>query len=401
MSLEQTQNTIYLQARRASKLLHTNLPDAKNFIAQAFYLCNDYQDLLRKIKHKKIDSSVFPYSQIHAETSDGSADYLRSTIDNVISHVEKYLKKPHTDFQIRSFIFAIFDVSNTQSPNEEIDTHKFELWYRLSFGEGDYSDAVRMRECMVNNVPFQLYFNKVVLAESFEVFGRQTSRFLNEQVLSEFAYPPLFWQPELRWSKALEGVLCDLQQDKQVDMTKVFECEHDINPVQQIYETQVRRLLMALDEELLGENLKTFEIENGFYQVLGYPVSDIDCEGNINRLPKFEITKADLRRNTAFVLIEGQAICFHFFPVDINGRIVGELEAMHTEIMNQILEFECAEKRFVEIEGEQYFAIARCVTDAEAIRLHHSQLRLAYITNFDRCDELLSEPETKGVETNA
>lgn len=184
-------------------------------------------------------------------------------------------------------------------------------------------------------------------------------------------------------------------------MTKVFECEHGINPAQQIYETQVRRLLMALDEELLGENLKTFEMENGFYQVLGYPVSDIDCEGSINRLPKFEITQADLHRDTAFILIEGRAICFHFFPVDINGRIVGELEAVHTEIMNQILEFDYAEKRFIEIEGAQYFAVARCVTDAEAMRLHHSQLRLAYHTNSDRSDKPLSEPETDGVETNA
>ncbi len=56
MSLEQTQNTVFLQARRASKLLHADLSDAKDFIAQVFYLCNDYRDLLRKIKHKKIVS---------------------------------------------------------------------------------------------------------------------------------------------------------------------------------------------------------------------------------------------------------------------------------------------------------------------------------------------------------
>lgn len=182
MSVEQTQNTVFLQARRASRLLHASLPDAKNFIAQALYLCDDYQDLLRKIKHKKIDSSVFPYSQIDAETSEGSADYLRSTIDNVMSRVEKYLTKPHTVFQVRAVVFAIFDVFDTQYPDDGINIQKVELWYRLSVGEGDYSGAVKMCECMVNSVPFQLYFNKVVFAESFEEFGRLTSRFLNEQV---------------------------------------------------------------------------------------------------------------------------------------------------------------------------------------------------------------------------
>lgn len=383
MSIEQTKKTIFLQARRASKLLDVSLSDAKKFISQAIYQCHDYQDLIHKVQNKKLKPTVYPYSQITPRTINGSVEYLIEKIDEIAVRCAKFLAKPHNEYQVRRLVFSILNVAENTVNGELMDNKKIEPWYRVSYGEGDVSGAIMMCECIVNDVPFKLYFNKIVAAESFEHFGKKTSRFLNEQVFSEFAIPPIFWQSESRWSNALEKAVTCFHQNRYIEMTDVFECELTKNPAQRAYQLRLGNFLSSLQNELLTESLKPIEYENGQYQLVGYPIRESDCTGNIDRLPWFEYSQADLQLDRAFGYIEGQAICFQFIPVDTNGQIIGELKDVHSEIVEQILEFECADKSFVEIEGNEYFAIARCVTEAEYMRLQMSHLRLAKYPDFE------------------
>lgn len=368
MSIEYTLKNIAFQCRRAATILDVKLSSAKLFVARAVYQCHNYQDLVEKIESRKLKRTVFPYSQITPHSDLSELKYLDDNLPELTKRVVAHLRDPVSPFQALQLIWNLFGVQRRPAARKVDGSIEFDSWYTINYSNR-CSDSVLMYECLINNLPYQIYLTKIVNAQAFQTYGKLETELLSEQVFSEVSQPPVFWMPQALWKAKLDQILSDLRARKPIDMSGFFELVNAATDEQKHHERLLGNIFTSLEFMNLGTEFAPFQRQNEQFQVVGFPVQHGNIEGKIESLPAIKLEQEHISNDKCLIAISGQPLVVDLLPTSDDAEIVNE-DSEYTEAYSSaVLSFANSDTKLsITIGQDKYLAFIRNATKAEVNR---------------------------------
>lgn len=368
MSIEYTLKNIAFQCRRAATTLDVKLSSAKLFVARAIYQCHNYQDLIEKIESRRLKRSVFPYSQITPHSDLGELKYLDDNLPELTKRVVAHLRDPVSPFQALQVLWSLFGVQRRPAARSVDGSIEIESWYTINYSNRN-SDSVLMYECLINNLPYQIYLTKIVNAQAFQTYCKLDTELLSEQVFSEVSQPPVFWMPQVLWKAKLDQILNDLKARKPIDMSGFFKLVNAATDEQKNHERQLGAIFNSLEYINLGTEFAPFQRQNDQYQVIGFPVQPGEIEGEIESLPAIEFGQKHISNGKCLIAISDQLLILDLLPTNDATEIVFEDSEYSEAYSSAVLSFANSDNKIaITIGQDKYLAFVRNATKAEVNR---------------------------------
>ncbi|GHE92402.1 hypothetical protein [Thalassotalea profundi] len=372
---------IFLQAKRASKILDIPLTQSKNLIAQSIYQCHDFSDLCSKLDNYSLKATVYPFCKLNLQSDENSKSHILKNIDTLAEQFSRYLAGPLSQYSLLDLIWKIFGFKNHAQLEDAFPHFSLENWQPYTLVYKD-SVSVLYHDFKINSVPFRLLLTRVVNAEMF-TNNTQNELLILENELSKFKYTPILWHDWSSWqntvfsyfntrdlSQARHGKLFDKLVEPKTKSQKEFE--------QKVYES-----MQILADEFVGTSIRNCDFDREFLYIVGFPVSE---RAELKNYTEFYLTESHINNGKCLLGIGDNILALELFEVDSEGKYTGDAESYYTELSDVLQKFEGATRQHVLINSRRYEAYLRLTTNAEYVLNKNSAITLVDNFGVEHCE---------------
>lgn len=351
---------IFLQAKRASKLLDIPLTKAKDLIANSIYQCHNYEDLLNKLANNSLKASVYPFCKVHPNSGIDAQSHIEKNLDTIAKRFKKFLNVSVEKIPLFTLIWRIFGLQNQSSINQvfpHISLENWQLYPPLSSEENPTS----YYDIKINNVPFRILATRIITSCMF------TDNSLNELLtlkseFSKFKFPPIMWSDWKHWQdKALLSFnsIGLGNGPQQPIFEKLAEPKCDF---QKTFQDRLYESISALSEEFVGTNIRYCEFDQHMFYIIGFPINN---ESSTLDYLDIYLTNEHVKNGKCLFNFEDNLLALELFEINNEGEFVGDYDDYYKALSCSLQEFEEAMRKIIVIDGKQYEAYMRPCTLAE------------------------------------
>lgn len=371
MSKVSYSKNIYLQAKRASKVLDVPLTKAKDVVAKSIYHCHDFQDLERKFEQNSLKSSVYPFCQIFPSDDKASLEYLKSNIEVIGKRLSKLLVKPISYMALTRAILRIFGFKNEGEPLRPSLFFEHNDWSVASHLD-ENETSIYFKDFYINDVPFRLLAINVITECSFDENSLIEIKKLHSE-LTKFQFAPIKWRDCEHWQQSADVYLSSRHSGSNSDWNAFGKVSLPMNAQQAEFQKNVYELLEIVETEYRVDKVKVQQISSLEFYFIGYPI-----DGNEISSPNtsFYLTEEHIFNNKCIFAIGNGVICLELFEHDCDGEYIGEDPDYYHAVSSKLHQFYDVKPDLVVIEGKQYSVFLRSCMRIEFERYHDMPLVL-------------------------
>lgn len=368
MSESKLTKNIFLQAKRASKILDCSLTKSKHFIAQALYQCHDYDDLCNKLQSNSLKPTVYPFCHLHPNASENSINYLKNNVEFLCERFQTFLHKPLNTIPLINFVWSIFGLSrHTESLQlqPEILTSSWET-------HADFKDAagcIFTHHIKINEVQFRLLAISVVDTGKFiDNTLREHIQIRNE--FSKYRFAPIQWKKWASWQNEADSFLNTIGSSpapKKLWFDKLTEPD---NSVQMAFQDIIFEALGAIDDEFFCSQVQYSNFNGDAFYFLGYPISsEHDSES-------FYVTESHITNDKCLIRIRNNIIILQLFEIDDSGKYIGESYEFYKQLSGALQKFFGATRNVAVIAKKKYEIYIRSCTKIESEKYYNAPISI-------------------------
>lgn len=362
---------IYLQAKRASKVLDVPLTKAKDVVAKSIYHCHDFQDLERKFEQNSLKSSVYPFCQISPSDDKASLEYLKSNIEVIGKRLSKLLVKPISYMALTKAILRIFGFKNEGEPLRPPLYFEHNEW-RVASNLDENETSVYFKDFYINDVPFRLLAINVITECSFDENSLIELRELHSELI-KFPFAPIKWRDCEHWQQSADIYLKKTQSGSNSDVNAFGKVRLPMNAQQAEFQKNVYELLETVEAEYRVDKVRVQQISSLEFYFIGYP---IDGSKISSATKSFYLTEEHIFNNKCIFAIGDGVICLELFEHNNDGEYIGEDLDYYQDVSAKFQQFYDVEPGLIIIEGKQYSAFLRSCIGVEFERYYNMPLVL-------------------------
>jgi hypothetical protein len=369
MSESKLSKNIFLQAKRASKLLDCSLTKSKNFIAQAIYQCHDYDDLCNKLQSNSLKSIVYPFCHLHPHSSKNSINYLKSNVELLCERFQHFVHKPSSPIPLTNLIWGIFGLSPQSAPLQMLPEIFADEWQPCSDLK-DPAKGIFEHEIKINDVQFRLLAVRIIVSDMFiDNTLREHVQLRNE--FSKYRFAPIHWKPWTRWQDDADAFFNSIGKSPAPKKTSFNLSAQPDTPPQQALQNIVFEALSAIDDEFGCSKIKPSNFNGKVFYFLGFPT-----DGNTENLETFYISEDHIINQKCIIKIGDNIVIAELFEVNDCGEYIGESHEYYERITGVLQKFLGASRNTAIIAGKKYEIYIRSCTDLEFERYCNSYVSI-------------------------
>lgn len=367
MSESKLSKNIFLQAKRASKLLDCSLTKAKNFIAQAIYQCHDYDDLCSKLESNSLKSIVYPFCHLHPHSSRNSINYLKNNVELLCERFQHFLHKPSSPIPLTNLIWSIFGLSPQRAPLQILPEIFAREWQPCSDLK-DPASGIFEYKIRINDVQFRLLAISIVVTDMFIDNTLREHVQLRDE-FSKFRFAPIYWKPWINWQDEADIFFNSIGSSPAPRKSSFNRSAEPDSPAQQALQDIVFEALSAIDDEFGCSKIKKSDFNGKAFYFLGF-----STHGTEEKLETFYISENNIINQKCIIKIIDNIVIAELFEVNDSGEYIGDTHEYYERITGVLQKFFDASRNIVVIAGKKYEIYIRSCTDLEFERYCNSHV---------------------------
>lgn len=360
MSDNNLSKNIFLQSKRASKLLDLPLSKSKDLIAKAIYQSHDWEDLNKKLKSNSLKSTVFPFAKIHPNSDKKLICFLENNIGNLLERFSKFLLTPVSPLPLLDLIWKIFGFSKRGNLSQ-CEPHIILNKWRQVADICDQHDTVIYSTCKINNVTYKVVLARAVSACSFANNTVNEVRELKEE-FSKAKLAPLMWAGFDNWQHAVDVYFKSVDSSPDAFQAAFKPVFSQRNRIQKKFEDQFSACLeIVLDENLMSP-LELIEANECMYYAIGYPIND-----STEKVPAGELYLTDdhIINGKCVIGLADNILCIELIELNERFERVDTQDEYYSSLSDAMREFEDSIYSPIIIAGKHFEAYIRPCTAIE------------------------------------
>ncbi len=365
MSESNLSKNIFLQAKRASKLLDCSLTKAKNFIAQAIYQCHDYDDLCNKLESNSLKSIVYPFCHLNPHSSRNSINYLKNNVEFLCERFQNFVHKQSSPIPLTNLIWSIFGLPPQRTQLQILPEIFASKWQPCS----DLKEPARgifEYKIKINDVQFKLLAVSIVVTDMFIDNTLREHVQLRDE-FSKFRFAPIYWKPWINWQDEADVFFNSIGSSPASKKSSFNRSAEPNSPAQQVLQDIVFEALSAIDDEFGCSKIKKSDFNGDAFYFLGFSTHDTEEE-----LENFYISENNITNQKFIIKIIDDIVIAELFEVNDSGEYIGESLEYYERITGVFQKFIAASRNVLTIAGKKYEIYIRSCTDLEFERYCNS-----------------------------
>lgn len=365
---------IFLQCKRASKLLDLPLSKAKDLISIVVYQCHNFEDLSQKLSKNGLKPSVFPFCKIHPKSDEKLFLYLESKMDCLSERFSEFLITSVNPQPLYHLIWKIFGIEPSSVLAQNQVSISLKRWLDDTYLAGEQHTVV-FTYCKINDVPFKIVATKVVTPNMFSCNTLSEIRQLSEE-FSAFKFYPILWKNWHDWQTATDVYFNSVNMNPTAFERIFSKLITEKNGLEESYEAMLFDCLKVVSEENVGTSLRCVSFDEDSYYVVGYPVADIP---NSEECEELYLSSSHIKNGKCLIALDDNLVCLDLFDTK-DKPVSSDYGHLLPDAMS---EFEDQAIKYIVIDGISYEAYLRPATEAEfdnsiwqPIFVDNQQLRL-------------------------
>ncbi|WP_152342781.1 hypothetical protein [Rheinheimera sp. KL1] len=367
MSESNLSKNIFLQAKRASKLLDCSLTKAKNFIAQAIYQCHDYDDLCNKLESNSLKSIVYPFCHLNPHSSKNSINYLKNNVEFLCERFQNFVHKPSSPIPLTNLIWSIFGLS-PQKTQLQILPEIFASEWQPSSDLKEPARGIFEYKIKINGVHFKLLAVRIVVTDMFIDNTLREHVQLRDE-FSKFRFAPIYWKPWINWQDEADVFFNSIGSSPAPIGTSFNRSADPDSPAKQALQDIVFEALSAIDDEFGCSKIKKSDFNGEAFYFLGFSTN-----GTEEKVETLYVSENHIINQKCIIKIRDAIVIAELFEVNDSGEYVGDSHEYYGRISNVLQKFLNASRNIVVIAGKKYEIYIRSCTELEFERYCNSHV---------------------------